>query len=157
MLEQTKSAEDPAVRTARRRTRPTPIRISRHADTPQRPLGVRFAGELGHVAPGLRKSRLEQRGGPIVASPPPSPRILPTRRPCVRLSTPKHAGERPAGAFVPTDSVSANAAEVKFVFCPFCEVRILRMRRNAENVNLVQPHRLYVVASASSQRAILRT
>jgi hypothetical protein len=62
MLEQRKSAEDPAVRTARRRTWPTPIRISRHAVMRQRPLGARFAGELGHVAPGVRKSRLEQRG-----------------------------------------------------------------------------------------------
>ena len=35
--------------------------------------------------------------------------------------------------------------------CLFCEIRIFRMRRNAENINLVQHRRLCVVASAYSQ------
>ena len=63
MLEQTKSAEDPAVRTARRRTRPTPIRISRHAVTRQRPLGARFAGEnSGTSRPAYAKAALSSVG-----------------------------------------------------------------------------------------------
>ena len=60
-----------------------------------------------------------------------------------------------AMAVVANDPASANALEVKFAFCPFCEIRIFRMRRDAENTTLVQHRRLCVVTSAYSQRATL--